>query len=75
MFDLNIRKPEALYSRIVEVSERVVLESCTESGRKNVQMTSPAHSSSAVGITGETVQIIEPLGVLCFPVICFCILT
>ncbi|KAG4442364.1 hypothetical protein IFR05_002142 [Cadophora sp. M221] len=63
MFDMAISKPDVLYSKVVEVSERVVLEQCTESGRLKQSLTSPAPVSTAVGITGEVVHIIKPLDV------------
>lgn len=62
MFDLAIRRPDVLYSKVVEISERVVLESCAESGRQPLALTSPSPIRSSVGVTGETVQIIEDLG-------------
>lgn len=62
MFDLAIRKPDVLYSKVIEVSERVVLEQCTESGRAKQSFTSPAVSKTAIGITGETVHILKSLG-------------
>jgi hypothetical protein len=63
MFDLAIRRPDVLYSKVVEISERVILESCAESGRQPLALTSPPPIRSSVGITGETVQIIEELGI------------
>ncbi|KAH9219498.1 Hydantoinase B/oxoprolinase-domain-containing protein [Leptodontidium sp. 2 PMI_412] len=63
MFDMAISKPDVLYSKVVEVSERVVLEQCTESGRLKQSLTSPAPVSTAVGITGEVVHIVKPLDV------------
>ena len=63
MFDLAIRRPDVLYSKVVEISERVVLESCAESGRQPLALTSPPPIRTSVGVTGETVQIIEDLGI------------
>lgn len=62
MFDMAIRKPEVLYSKAVEVSERVVLEQCTESGRLKQALTSPMPLSTSIGITGEVVHILKQLG-------------
>ena len=62
MFDLAIRRPEVLYSKTVEVSERVVLESCAESGRQALLLSSPTPIRSLIGVTGEEVQVIEQLG-------------
>lgn len=64
MFDLAIRRPDVLYSKVVEISERVVLESCAESGRQPFALASPPLIRSTTGVTGETVQIIEALGIL-----------
>ena len=63
MFDLAIRRPGVLYSKVVEISERVVLESCAESGRQPLSLTSPPPIRTSVGVTGETVQVIEDLGI------------
>ena len=62
MFDMAIRKPEVLYSKVVEVPERVVLEQCTESGRLKQALTSPTPLSTSIGITGEVVQVVKQLG-------------
>ncbi len=62
MFDLDIKKPDSLYSKVVEVSERVVLESCAESSRSILNLCSPLPVRCVTGVTGETVQIIEELG-------------
>lgn len=63
MFDMAISKPDVLYSKVIEVSERVVLEQCTESGRLKQSLTSPAAVNTAIGITGEIVHIVKPLGI------------
>ena len=62
MFDLAIRKPDVLYSKVIEVSERVVLESCAESSRTSLRLTCPPPVKSVTGVTGETVQIVKQLG-------------
>lgn len=62
MFDLAIRRPDVLYSKVIEISERVVLGSCAESGRQPLALASPPPIWSTIGVTGETVQIIETLG-------------
>ncbi|KAH8599091.1 putative 5-oxoprolinase [Bisporella sp. PMI_857] len=63
MFDLAIRKPDVLYSKVVEVSERVALEQCAESRRSKQSLTSPAPLYSVVGVTGEVVHILKALDV------------
>lgn len=64
MFDLAIRRPDVLYSKVVEVSERVVLDSCAESGRQALILESPPPLRSVEGVTGERVQVIEALGII-----------
>lgn len=61
LFDLAINKPDVLYSKVVEVSERVTLEAWTESNNpiKSDHMTDP---NLVLGVTGELVRILKPLG-------------
>lgn len=61
MFSLSIDKPDVLHSRIVEIAERVTLEAWTESKQpKSIDIASD--SSLKVGITGEIVRILKPIG-------------
>ena len=61
LFDLAINKPDVLYSKVVEVAERVTLEAWTEC--KNLQQININSDPALVqGITGEVVRIVEPLG-------------
>ncbi len=62
MFDMAISKPDVLYSKVVEVSERVVLQQCTESGRLKQSLTSPVAVNTVNGTTGEVVHIVKKLG-------------
>ncbi|KAH8678956.1 Hydantoinase B/oxoprolinase-domain-containing protein [Tricladium varicosporioides] len=62
LFDLAINKPEVLYSKVVEVPERVTLEAWTES-KNQVVVESSSDSSYVTGITGEVVRILEPLDI------------
>ncbi|RFU32335.1 hypothetical protein B7463_g3957, partial [Scytalidium lignicola] len=62
LFDLAINKPDVLYSKVVEVAERVTLEAWTEC--KNPQQIDITSDPALVqGITGEIVRIIEPLDI------------
>lgn len=61
MFSLSIDKPDVLQSRIVEIPERVTLEAWTESKQpESIDITSD--SSLRVGITGEIVRVLKPIG-------------
>ncbi|KAF7562887.1 hypothetical protein G7046_g1243 [Stylonectria norvegica] len=60
LFDLAINKPDVLYSKVIEVSERVTLEAWTES--KNPTAIDLASDPTLVkGVTGEIVRILEPI--------------
>lgn len=61
MFDLAINKPEVLYSKVVEINERVTLEAWTEQ-RTSKQIDVTSDPTLLKGITGEVVRILEPLG-------------
>lgn len=57
---MQISKPEVLYSKVIEVAERVTLEAWTE--RKTpVQIDIKSDPALVRGITGEAVRIIEPI--------------
>lgn len=61
LFDLAINKPDVLYSKVVEVSERVTLEAWTESNNpEKIDITSDP--TLVKGVTGEIVRVLEPLG-------------
>ncbi|ETS76508.1 hypothetical protein C11D3.15 [Pestalotiopsis fici W106-1] len=62
LFDLTINKPDVLYSKVVEVPERVTLEAWTE---RKVPQEIDIESEPALirGVTGEAVRILEPLDI------------
>lgn len=61
MFDLAIRRPEPLYSDVFEVDERVVLQTCTDSDLRVLDLKSPEALETFQGVSGESVQVIQPL--------------
>ncbi|KAF3022637.1 hypothetical protein E8E14_013995 [Neopestalotiopsis sp. 37M] len=62
LFDLTINKPDVLYSKVIEVPERVTLEAWTE--RKVPQEINIESDPALIkGVTGEAVRILEPLNV------------
>lgn len=69
LFDLTINKPDVLYSRVIEVPERVTLEAWTE--KKVAEEVDIASDPALVkGVTGEAVRILEPLGEKIFTIPC-----
>ncbi|KAI0111067.1 hydantoinase B/oxoprolinase [Nemania sp. FL0031] len=60
LFDLAINKPDVLYSRVVEIPERVTLEAWTE---RKAPLAIDIESDPALvtGVTGEAVRILEPI--------------
>ena len=60
MFDLRVAKPEVLYSKVLEVNERVTLEAWAES--RIPQQYDMTDQALVKGVTGEIVRILEPLG-------------
>lgn len=63
MFDLSIRRPDPLYSAVIEVEERAVLESCADSDLRARKFTSPPILDTVTGTSGEVVQVIKPLDI------------
>ncbi|KAI2609226.1 hydantoinase B/oxoprolinase [Hypoxylon sp. NC1633] len=62
LFDLTINKPDVLYTKVIEVAERVTLEAWTE--RKTAPSIDIESDPAVVkGITGEAVRVLEPLDV------------
>ena len=66
IFDLAIRKPEVLYSTVVEVEERVTLEDYAEDPKRTVskvqaRVGSPEAKDAelVVGLSGETVRVLR----------------
>ncbi|KAI1389951.1 Hydantoinase B/oxoprolinase-domain-containing protein [Hypoxylon trugodes] len=62
LFDMMINRPDVLYSKVIEVSERVTLEAWTE---RKTPLPIDVKSDPALvsGITGEPVRILESLDV------------
>ena len=56
-----INKPDVLYSKVIEVSERVTLEAWTEN-KQHVNIRPGSEPGLVEGVTGEVVRILEPLG-------------
>lgn len=63
MFDLTIRRPTPLYSEVFEVKERVLLQQCSDSDLRSLQLQSPEPVETVVGTSGEVVQILQALDV------------
>ncbi|CAI6097747.1 unnamed protein product [Clonostachys chloroleuca] len=75
MFALNVKRPELLYSKVVEVSERVTLHDSIAYKRKDgegnsqptqnvtatTELRSPEDNGVIVGISGEKVRVIQKL--------------
>lgn len=64
IFDLAIKRPDALYEHVVEVDERVTLEDYAEDPLRNVTPTSPRDQTSADaeivrGLSSEAVRILK----------------
>ena len=66
IFDLAIRKPDVLYSSVIEVDERVTLEDYTEDPARattsaSVKVGSPEASTETLveGLSGETVRVLK----------------
>jgi 5-oxoprolinase (ATP-hydrolysing) len=58
---MAINKPDVLYSKVVEIPERVTLEAWTES--KTPSAIDISQDEALIkGITGEVVRVLEPLG-------------
>lgn len=61
MFDLAINRPGNLYSAVIEVAERVTLESWTEC-RQPLPINLSDDPALIEGITGEVVRVLKKLG-------------
>lgn len=54
LFDLHIKKPDVLYTKSIEVDERVTIDN---------PLAEDKHIGSTVqGLSGDTVRILKPLG-------------
>lgn len=58
---MAINKPDVLYSKVIEVSERVTLEAWAER-KTSVSIDIKSDPALVQGVTGEAVRILEPLG-------------
>ncbi|EXJ93815.1 5-oxoprolinase (ATP-hydrolysing) [Capronia coronata CBS 617.96] len=61
LFDLTISRPEVLYSKVVEIPERVTLEDWTESTQPPRQLEANHDPALVKGVTGEIVRILKPI--------------
>lgn len=68
MFDLAINRPGELYSKVIEVPERVTLEAWSES--QDPTRFAADGKELVTGITGETVRILKPIGKGIVPPFC-----
>jgi 5-oxoprolinase (ATP-hydrolysing) len=59
IFDLDIRKPEVLYQRVIEVDERVTLEDYAEDPERHVTGKSEVSEDIVIGLSGEAVRILK----------------
>lgn len=64
LFELNVRKPGELYEKVIEVDERVTLEAYTEDPLERDFADLVDGTNIKLGVTGEVVRIIKPLGML-----------
>lgn len=61
LFDLNIKKPEVLYSEVIEVDERVTMEDATKDPLPVGSIRPEADPALRVGRSGDIVRILTPL--------------
>lgn len=61
LFDLAIKKPEVLYSEVVEVNERVTMEDSTKDPFQPGSVNVGADPALRVGRSGDIIRILEPL--------------
>ena len=60
LFDLHIKRPSVLYEKVVEVDERVTIESRDDVPRDAA--TSMEGDPYVQGVSGDKVRIVQPLG-------------
>jgi 5-oxoprolinase (ATP-hydrolysing) len=58
---MAINKPDVLYSKVLEIPERVTLEAWTES-KTPAAIDLSQDTQLVKGITGEVIRVLEPLG-------------
>lgn len=64
IFDLNIRRPDVLYERVVEIDERVTLEDYAEDPKRNTTKTEARDKNSGIqdivrGLSSEAVRVLQ----------------
>lgn len=60
IFDLAIRKPEVLYEKVIEIDERVTLETYAEDPeRRHTQVNEPVKDELVRGLSSEIVRILK----------------
>lgn len=62
LFDLNVRKPGALYEKVIEVDERVTQESYAEDPLQRTFTDRIDGTVVKAGVTGEVFRVLKPLG-------------
>lgn len=62
LFDLNVRKPGALYEKVVEIDERVTQESYAEDPLERSFTERIDGVEVKTGVTGEVFRVLKPLG-------------
>ncbi|KAK7701289.1 hypothetical protein SLS64_010332 [Diaporthe eres] len=61
LFELGIRKPELLYSEVVEISERITVECFDEDTTNSRPAPKESPGLFVKGITGDILRILQPL--------------
>lgn len=61
LFELGIRKPELLYSEVVEISERITVECFNEDTTNSRPAPKESPGLFVKGITGDILRILQPL--------------
>lgn len=64
LFDLNIRRAETLFDKVLEIDERITLHDSTEDA-SSLHDPERASYSLQKGIGGEAIRVITPLGMIC----------
>jgi len=60
LFDLHIKRPGVLYEKVVEVEERVTIESRVDIPEE--AKTSPEGDEFVTGLSGNRIRVVQPLG-------------
>lgn len=62
MFDMSVQRAGVIYGAVAEVSERVVMDSCTDSVLRDLTLPYPEECQVLPGVSGEKIRIMKPLG-------------